>query len=70
MTLNDGRVLAKEKADYEGFHARPMPWETVAAKFESLGGARDVAEAVAHVDEIPVAELARLLERGGVNGKL
>lgn len=65
VILSDGRVLVKAKADYEGFHTRPMPWGMVVRKFESLGGTREVAEAVAHVDEIPVAELARLLEGGG-----
>ena len=29
ITLADGRVLAREKQDYEGFHTRPMPWPMV-----------------------------------------
>ena len=33
---SDGRVLVKEKRDYEGFHTRPMRWETVVQKFERL----------------------------------
>jgi 2-methylcitrate dehydratase len=36
FTLSDGRTVAKEKRDYEGFRTRPMRWETVVQKFERL----------------------------------
>ncbi len=36
VTLRGGRILTKEKRDYEGFHTRPMGWETVIRKFEGL----------------------------------
>src|SRR2546421_11930778 len=38
ITLNDGRTLAIEKQDYEGFYTRPMSWEKTVAKFEYLAG--------------------------------
>src|SRR5687768_325482 len=40
ITLNNGRVLTKEKRDYEGFLTRPMGWNTVTKKFEQLTLAR------------------------------
>lgn len=36
IILQDGRVLTKEKRDYEGFLTHPMTWETAAKKFEHL----------------------------------
>jgi 2-methylcitrate dehydratase len=68
VTLDDGRVLAKEKRDYEGFFTRPMSWETVAEKFERLSAPyadgdlrREIIDAVANLEAIQVADLARLL---------
>lgn len=34
--LNNGEAYTIEKADYEGFHTRPMSWETITQKFEKL----------------------------------
>ena len=34
--LKDGEKYEIKKSDYEGFHTRPMSWETVSAKFEGL----------------------------------
>ncbi len=34
--LRDGRVLERDKDDYEGFHSRPARWETVVDKFNTL----------------------------------
>ncbi len=66
--LQDGRVLVKEKRDYEGFPTHPMSWETVVDKFERLSAPysdvalrRDVVAAVEHVETMPVEELMRLL---------
>ncbi|HKZ51603.1 MAG TPA: MmgE/PrpD family protein, partial [Dehalococcoidia bacterium] len=66
--LHDGRVLAKEKRDSEGFFTRPMEWATVVQKFERLSSPytdaalrRDIVEAVANLDEIPVSTIAKLL---------
>jgi 2-methylcitrate dehydratase len=68
VALNDGRVLKKEKRDYEGFFTRPMSWETVVKKFELLSAPyansdlrREIIDAVADLEAIPVADLARLL---------
>jgi 2-methylcitrate dehydratase len=68
ITLNDGRVLTKEKRDYEGFLTRPMEWNTVIKKFEQLSQARispqlqrEIEEAVANLENIQVSELMSLL---------
>jgi 2-methylcitrate dehydratase len=70
VVLNDGRTLALEKADYEGFHTRPMSWAGVVAKFESLAAPytdaalrRDIVEAVAALESVSVATLTDLLAR-------
>jgi 2-methylcitrate dehydratase len=36
--LKNGQTHQIEKSDYEGFHTRPMSWETIIAKFEGLAG--------------------------------
>jgi 2-methylcitrate dehydratase len=68
ITLNDGRVLTKEKRDYEGFLTRPMRWDTVSRKFEQLSQARippqlqrEIEEAVVNLENIQVGELMSLL---------
>jgi 2-methylcitrate dehydratase len=70
VSLRDGRVLVKEKLDYEGFHTRPMSWEAAARKFRSLAegraGQREAArivEAVAGLESIQAAELAAVLQK-------
>src|SRR5215831_5990524 len=70
VALNDGRILTKEKRDYEGFVARPMSWETVAQKFEQLSAPyavdaqrREIIDAIANLEAIEVADLARLLDK-------
>jgi 2-methylcitrate dehydratase len=70
IRLRDGRTRVVEKKDYEGFYSRPMPWERVVQKFgelsrnhagEPLG--RQIVEAVAHLETIPVSDLTRLVAR-------
>jgi 2-methylcitrate dehydratase len=68
MTLKDGRTLAIEKQDYEGFYTRPMTWEKVVAKFERLAGPftgfeqrTAIIEVVAHLETNEVALLTDLL---------
>lgn len=68
VALNDGRILTKEKRDYEGFHSRPMSWETVARKFERLSAPyadrelrREIIDAVANLEAIRATDLTRLL---------
>jgi 2-methylcitrate dehydratase len=36
VSLQDGRVISKEKRDYEGFFTHPMAWTTAIKKFEQL----------------------------------
>ena len=71
IRLRDGRMLEREQHDYEGFHTRPMSWDTVAAKFNRLAaahidsGARaQIVDAVRRLDELDrlgVGELTQLL---------
>jgi 2-methylcitrate dehydratase len=68
--LRDGRVLKREKTDYEGFHTRPMTRDTVARKFELLSppftGAdlrEQVIDAVDRLEVIDIEELLAPLER-------
>jgi len=68
VTLNDGRILTKEKRDYEGFLTRPMSWETVSGKFDRLSEPyadrelrRKIIDAVANLEAIQVTDLTRLL---------
>jgi 2-methylcitrate dehydratase len=70
--LRDGRVLVKEKTDYEGFRGRPMDWSTVVVKFERLAQAYvdrgllgEIEAAVENLDGIQVRELTRLLAHTG-----
>ena len=72
LTLRQGQRLVKEKKDYEGFRTRPMRWETVVEKFERLSTPytgrsqrQQIVEAVANLETIQVADLARLL--GNIN---
>ena len=58
----------KEKRDYEGFFTRPLSWDGVEKKFNALypsslnnGLRARIIDAVAHIDEIKVADLTRLL---------
>ena len=68
VTLRYGGVLTKEKRDYEGFHTRPMAWETVIKKFEGLSEPyvnrplrEEIADSVAHLEKVQVSDLMGLL---------
>jgi 2-methylcitrate dehydratase len=68
VTLNDGRSVAIEADEFEGFHTAPMAWDRVVEKFEGLSAAattaalrRRVIDAVADLEHVPAGELARLL---------
>lgn len=70
VSLRDGRMLIKEKRDYEGFHTRPMQWETVSRKFEQLSKRyadaslrRDIREAVSRIEALRTRDLMQLLAR-------
>jgi 2-methylcitrate dehydratase len=65
ITLNDGRELHREQSDFEGSPTRPMSWDRVVQKFHWLGEPfadaalrAEIIDAVAHLDDISVAELA------------
>jgi len=68
VRLTEGRELMHEKHDYEGFLTRPMGWDHVARKFQTLSERaaeaplrKEILAAVANLETIPVAELSRLL---------
>lgn len=68
FTLKDGSAHRITKTDYEGFHTRPMSWETVIAKFDGLAAPfasesvrRNLVDAVRRLEDIQVADLTRLL---------
>jgi 2-methylcitrate dehydratase len=68
VVLTDGQRLTKEKRDYEGFHTRPLRWETVMQKFVQLSTPytttslrNRIIDTIANLDALPVAALTRLL---------
>ena len=72
IRVEDGTVFEIEKRDYEGFHTRPMRWETVAAKFDGLAAKfaaeslrTQIRDAVRNLDELPIGELTGLLAAVG-----
>jgi 2-methylcitrate dehydratase len=67
ITLTDGRRFEGEKHDYEGFHCRPIAWESVAGKFHSLAAPyinlerrNAIIDAVAEIERLKVRELTAL----------
>ncbi len=68
ITIRGGRVLEKDKQDYEGFHTRPMRWPTIVQKFDRLSAPfadadlrHEIVAAVGELDGIRVRELTRML---------
>ncbi len=66
--LRDGRVVEKEKQDYEGFFTRPMSWEKVVAKFDRLSSPYvkaklrgEIVEAVAKLESLKVSNVVKIL---------
>jgi 2-methylcitrate dehydratase len=66
--LKDGRRRSIENRAYEGFWTDPMRWETVVAKFDRLAAPyadaalrQQLADTVARLDTVSVADLTRLL---------
>jgi 2-methylcitrate dehydratase len=66
--LQDGRTISGEKTTYRGFHASPMSWQDVQAKFDRLTAGhlpialgREIAAAVLALETVPPRELANLL---------
>jgi 2-methylcitrate dehydratase len=74
ITLGNGALLTKEKADYEGFSSRPTRWDSVVEKFRSLAGERTsrplqdaIVEAVAKLQDVELSVLVRLLAQVASN---
>ena len=68
--LENGETHCIEKRDYEGFHTRPMSWETIIAKFEGLAEPytskelRDqIVKTVKNFEQYSVSELMKLLTK-------
>jgi 2-methylcitrate dehydratase len=68
--LKGGRVLEKEKRDYEGFFTRPMGWDRAVEKFNRLSAryvnkalGREIVDSVAQMEDINVTDLTSLLHR-------
>jgi 2-methylcitrate dehydratase len=72
IVLRDGRVLAREKADYLGFPTRPARWGDVVDKFERLAApvagealAGRIVQVVEELERRSVEELCSLLAAAG-----
>ncbi|NIR47600.1 MmgE/PrpD family protein [candidate division KSB1 bacterium] len=68
LHLKNGQKLDIHKEDYEGFHTRPMSWQTVSEKFEALTEPytseklrRDIIELVQDLETHSVKDLTKLL---------
>ena len=68
--LKDGRIISKEKRDYEGFFSNPFGWERIVQKFEGLTSGRleasirrEIVDVVHGMESVTATELTRLLNR-------
>lgn len=68
--LKNGKVLEKEKRDYEGFFTRPVAWETAVRKFERLSKAfaaeevrRGIVRVVQDLEARTTSDLMTLLAK-------
>lgn len=68
LFLTNGRVLAAQRTDYEGFLTRPMSWEAAERKFHLLAGPSsdesrrsEIIESVKALESIRIRELTSLL---------
>lgn len=75
--LKDGQSHQIEKNDYEGFHTRPMSWDTVSAKFEGLAEPfttselrEQVIDMTKNFEQHSVSELMELLQEVNTEEKL
>jgi 2-methylcitrate dehydratase len=73
IRLRDGQTLLTEARDYEGFHTRPVSWDTAVKKFERLTGSfmdeclrAEMIEIVKHLEAIEVRRLTDLLSKARV----
>jgi 2-methylcitrate dehydratase len=70
VSLKDGSIVVKEKSDYEGFHTRPIEWESAVQKFSLLSARQtdasltdEIIDAIAHLESIQVKDLTSLLSK-------
>jgi 2-methylcitrate dehydratase len=68
--LYNGESHSIEKRDYEGFHTRPMSWETIIPKFEGLAELyttsqlrEQIVETVQNFEQHSVSDLMKLLTK-------
>ena len=68
VQLADGRIVQGEKAEYGGFHTRPISWDEVQGKFERLtrgtldpGLLSALVAAVRSIETLPIGDLTALL---------
>ena len=68
VEMSDGRKLSIEKDDYEGFYTRPMPWDKVVGKFNSIASPfasaaqrTAIVKAVGELENQPIARLTEVL---------
>ncbi len=68
VVLKNGKKLIKEKSDYEGFPTKPMSWESVIDKFNTLTAPfvkknrrENIIKAVKNLDSIDIRGLSDLL---------
>jgi 2-methylcitrate dehydratase len=68
--LKDGHTFQLEKRDYEGFHTRPMSWETIIQKFKRLADPytsidlrEKIISTVQSFEEHSLSDLMKLLSK-------
>jgi 2-methylcitrate dehydratase len=76
VLLRDGRAFSTEKRDYEGFLTRPPDWSAAIRKFRHLSEAHstrslrdEIIDAIENLEHMRVRDLARLLQRTGLEIK-
>jgi 2-methylcitrate dehydratase len=72
VSMRNGERYVREKSDYEGFRTRPMTWDRVIEKFDSLAGdaadpilRREIVDATRHLEQLTVKEFTELLGETG-----
>jgi len=70
VQLKSGEAHSIEKSDYEGFHTRPMSWDTIISKFEGLAKPfttkdlrNSIVETVQKFEQHSVSDLMELLSK-------
>lgn len=68
LLFKNGKKIAIEKSDYEGFKTHPMSWETVVSKFNAVSAPnateaerRSIIEAVKNLESIEIRRFTQIL---------